>query len=59
MKLNINNLTLTCKKQPRYCTGCHFNGRHVCLCPCYIINQVCFRYNVIFLRTNISNIFDL
>lgn len=59
MKCNINNLTLTCKKQPRHCTGCHFKGEYACLCPCPIIDQVCFRYNVIFLRTNISNIFDL
>lgn len=60
MKLNINNVTLTCKKQPRYCTGCHFKmSRDVCLCNCHLLNILCFRHSLIFLRTNASDIFNL
>lgn len=60
MKCNINNVTLTCQKQPRYCTGCHFKmSRDVCSCSCHLLNILCFRRSLIFLRTDVSDIFDL
>lgn len=56
MKININNWILTCKKQHLVCDGCCFGNSYTCARQ---LNDLCLKYNCIFLKTDSSDLFKL
>ena len=60
MKINIRNLTLTCKKQHLICDNCLFGGKIIsCVRELSVLNKLCTTLDSVFVQHSSSDLFDL
>lgn len=59
MKININNWTLTCKKDHLICDGCYFDGKFICVRKYPILSKLCAKFDIIFVKHSSPSLFNL
>lgn len=59
MKININNWTLTCKKQYLICDNCIFDGQITCFREYPVLSTLCTTLGSIFIKHSSPDLFNL